>query len=524
MIDLPTDLKPLVVQGNALDLLAQLPPKSVHVAVFSPAFWGLRRYDVCGCAQDYTRGDSQSPYPQFFDGPIHSKDPDPKCPWCHGTGKIPGMETTWGGDPGCDHEWMATPPRRPRRVADTGNLQSHGNYEAGGGRLCPKCGCWFGCLGLEPTVGLYVEHMVEFFRALRPAMRDDSVIWCEIGDTFLTHPSGVTGAKRWKESTLKNRDHTAAEQAGLMDKRQPGLKEGNIALVPHRVAIALQDDGWVVRQDNVWNRPNPMPESVKKRTTRAHSYVFQVALSKDHYYDPDAVRQPQTGGAHPRGSGKHRKPLAEAGSGDRQNESYNAAIIDQPPPEAGRNLLSVWTIPTQAFRGKHYATYPLRIPEVCILASTSERGLLPRVRGPVQAGHHGRGDGPGLAEGVGGGRAWEVLRRRGQGVRGDGGGERLRRQAADPVGDGDPRHHRVAADVRLFPGPVRQMPGALDAQAGAQACLRVDTAEAPEEGEGGGPAVRRGSDEEDEDDEEARGIEQEGGGGVQRLLALLPLP
>ncbi len=382
-----------VLQGNVLDVLRTLPEESVHCVVTSPPFWGLRRYDVCGCAQDYTRSPGSSEdggaMPRLADGPIHAKEPDPNCRWCGGTGKIPGMETTWGGDPSCAHEWTATPPRRPRGANDAPNSPlQQGNrgtaYDATGGRLCSKCGCWFGSLGLEPTPHLYVEHMVEVLRAIRRVLRDDGTVWMEIGDTYLTHPAGLTGAKRWKASGLKNRDHTGAEQAGSIDKRQPLIREGNLALIPHRVAIALQEDGWIVRQDIVWARPNPMPESVKNRPTRAHSYVFLLAKEPGYFYDGQAVRQPQTGNAHPRGNGSTQKPLAEPGTGIRFNESYNAAMVSQPPPEAGRNLLSVWTIPTHAFPGKHYATFPERIPEIAILAGTSGRGTCPECGAPFE--------------------------------------------------------------------------------------------------------------------------------------------
>jgi DNA modification methylase len=390
---IPTDLTPHLLQGNVLDVLRRFQDESVHCVVTSPPFWGLRRYDLCGCAQDYTRSPGSSEdggaMPRLAVGPIHAKEPDPDCPWCGGTGKIAGMETTWGGDPSCDHEWTATPPWRPRGANDAPNSPlQQGNrgtaYDATGGKLCSKCGCWFGSLGLEPTPHLYVEHMVEVPRAVRRVLRDDGTVWMEIGDTYLTHPAGLTGAKRWKASGLRNRDQTGAEQAGSVDKRQPGIREGNLALIPHRVAIALQEDGWIVRQDNVWARPNPMPESVKNRSTRAHSYVFLLAKEPGYFYDGQAVRQPQTGNAHARGNGSVRKPLAEAGSGTRFNGSYNAAMVDQPSPEAGRNLLSVWTIPTQAFPGKHYATFPERIPEIAVLAGTSEQGACPECGAPFE--------------------------------------------------------------------------------------------------------------------------------------------
>ena len=120
MTDLPTDTAPVILHGNVLEVLHSLPAATFHCAVFSPPFWGLRRYDVCSCAQDYTRGEEEHPMPQLSNGPIQSKPADPNCRWCHGTGLVPGMDTLWGGDPACEHEWIGTPPRRPRRPRGPG--------------------------------------------------------------------------------------------------------------------------------------------------------------------------------------------------------------------------------------------------------------------------------------------------------------------------------------------------------------------------------------------------------------------
>jgi len=141
---IPTDLTPHILQGNVLDVLRRFQDESVHCVVTSPPFWSLRRYDLCGCAQDYTRSPGSSEdggaMPRLADGPIHTKEPDPDCRWCGGTGKIAGMETTWGGDPSCDHLWTATPPRRPRGANDAPNSPlQQGNrgtaYDASGGNL-----------------------------------------------------------------------------------------------------------------------------------------------------------------------------------------------------------------------------------------------------------------------------------------------------------------------------------------------------------------------------------------------------
>ncbi len=381
-------IEPTILQGDVLDRLRELAPGSVHCVVTSPPFWGLRRYDLCGCSHDYVRGDGPHPIALRADGdPIRHKDPDPACRWCGGTGKIGGVtERLWGGDPNPNHAhvWAETPPRRPRKLDEGRGTINKGNrgasYDASGGKTCVKCDGWLGHLGLEQTPGAYVRHMVLVFRELRRVLRGDGVIFCELGDSYLTHAAGLMGEARWKASTLTNVNHDGAEQAGSIDKRQPGLREKNLALVPHRVAIALQEDGWIVRQDNVWERPNPMPESVRDRTTRSHSYVFQIVKETRYFYDADAVRETATGG-HSWGNGVIHK-MGEEESNVRGKPSYYESMKDQVPAGGARNLRSVWTIPTGAYSEAHFATFPEAIPERCILAGTSEKGACPECGEP----------------------------------------------------------------------------------------------------------------------------------------------
>ncbi len=240
-----------VRNGHVIDELRKLPEGSVQCVVTSPPFFGLRSYSVCGCAQDYVRSPGRSidggSMPRKADGAVRHKDPDPDCRWCGGTGKIPGQEKLWGGNDACVHEWEATAPRRQREGDDAGGVISKGNrgasYDATGGKRCSKCGGWFGGLGLEPTPQLYVEHMVEVFREVRRVLREDGVCWLEIGDSYAA--GGNTGGPG--KNTYREEQEPYKGRA-----RPPGLKPKDLCLVPFRLAIALQDDGWWVRQDNVW--------------------------------------------------------------------------------------------------------------------------------------------------------------------------------------------------------------------------------------------------------------------------------
>ena len=325
--------------------------------------------------------------PRFADGPIREKAADPNCRWCHGTGKIPGMDTEWGGSRDCEHEWEVTPPRRPREANDAGGAINKGNrgasYDAVGGRVCRKCGCWFGCLGLEATVGLYLEHLVGVFHELRRVLRDTGVAWVEIGDSFSTHPAGLTGLKRWKASTLSNRDNTGAEQAGAIDRRSNGLREKNLSLVPERLVIALQDDGWIVRSKPIWWKRNCMPDSARDRPTVDYSNIYMLVKEPRYYFDMEAVREGAVGG-HSWGKAvaSAQGKMGEEGSNVRAKPSWYASMEAQVPAGGPRNLRTVWDIPAKGYPGAHFASFAPELPERCILASTSEKGACPECGAP----------------------------------------------------------------------------------------------------------------------------------------------
>ncbi len=145
-------------------------------------------------------------------------------------------------------------------------------------------------LGLEPTPELYVDHLADVFDALWRVLRPDGSLWLNLGDTYCTHPAGLTGAKRWKASTLAIKDRTGPEQAGSIDKRPPGLKEKDLVGIPWAVAFELRRRGWFLREDIVWAKRNPMPEPVRDRPTRSHEYVFLMTRSPRYFYDAEAVR------------------------------------------------------------------------------------------------------------------------------------------------------------------------------------------------------------------------------------------
>lgn len=280
-----------------------------------------------------------------------------------------------------------------------------------------------GQLGLEPTPDLYVASMVEVFREVRRVLRRDGTCWLNMGDSY----NAGTSAKRKASPDV---DHGYWEQGGEMgDERvnAPGLKVKDLCMIPARLALALQADGWWLRSQIVWSKPNPMPESVTDRPTTSHEFVYLLAKQPRYFYDAEAVREPFSGGTHSRGSLAPRDmpKSAEMGQGIKNNKSMSAAIWGQagkPPPQAetlgelepeaprgpdgrrqthvegregseqhrngerwpgtARNLRSVWEIPTQPYPEAHFATYPEELVRRCILAGTSERGCCPECGGP----------------------------------------------------------------------------------------------------------------------------------------------
>ncbi len=243
------------------------------------------------------------------------------------------------------------------------------------GSFCSLCGAWRGCLGLEPTPELYVEHIVEIFREVRRVLRDDGTCWVNLGDSYGTGTTAkrpAIGTRGFGQNTMAAQN--AVPRAGGMAKQLIGI--------PWRVAFALQADGWWLRSDIIWHKPNVMPESVTDRPTKAHEYLFLLTKSKRYYYDADAIREPtipdprdklwdtaRTG----KGFSDHKH---DAERGRMQSKTQVEGWVRMSNP-AGRNKRTVWTIPTHAYSGAHFATYPPALVEPCILAGTSAKGACP---------------------------------------------------------------------------------------------------------------------------------------------------
>ncbi len=237
-----------------------------------------------------------------------------------------------------------------------------------------------GELGLEPTPEAYVAHMVAVFREVRRVLREDGTAWVNLGDSYSSGMRSAYDDDRHKYRTAR-----------AHDKRPPtpnNLKEKDLVGIPWRVAFALQADGWYLRSDIIWHKPNPMPESVTDRPTKAHEYVFLLTKQARYYFDQDAVKEQAV-------NGDPRQPLGSVGVIGHPNErrrlggnfsrkyaeeqlNHGSMRLDRPEDKGTRNIRTVWTIPTQPTPFAHFATYPEKLVEPCIKAGTSERGRCPK--------------------------------------------------------------------------------------------------------------------------------------------------
>ena len=216
-----------------------------------------------------------------------------------------------------------------------------------------------GQLGLEETPEAYVHGMVSVFREVRRVLRPDGTLWLNLGDSYTG--SASTGG------TGKETDYTG--KRSLPNKRAEGLKAKDLIGIPWRVAFALQADGWYLRQDIIWHKPNPMPESVKDRCTKAHEQVFLLAKAERYYFDAAAIAEPATG--RPCGN---TAPTAFASADPVKGRT--AANLHKIPAVESRNRRSVWTIPTSPFPDAHFATFPEALVEPCILAGCPVGGVV----------------------------------------------------------------------------------------------------------------------------------------------------
>jgi len=231
-----------------------------------------------------------------------------------------------------------------------------------------------GQIGLEATPEAYVARMVEVFREVRRVLRDDGTLWLNLGDTYANTPVGKFNGGGFVDVSARTggRNMSGVATSGFVNKwKASGLKQKDLIGIPWRVAFALQADGWYLRQDIIWHKPNPMPESVTDRCTKAHEYIFLLAKSARYYYDAEAVKEES---ARPDLIGKTRNMRKNGAGSTLRNDAGREGIAYC--DSSGRNRRSVWTITTRPYSGAHFAVMPPDLVEPCIRAGCPEGGVV----------------------------------------------------------------------------------------------------------------------------------------------------
>ncbi len=323
--------------------MAELADESVQMVVTSPPYWGLRKY-----------------------------------------AGVPDL--VWG-DKDCTHQWGDTIPNPMAKsgkhgpasiLTKTADAQHAVRKESNQGNFCTICGAWKGSYGLEPTPEMYIDHTIEILREIRRVLRKDGVCFWNLGDSY-NGSGGEHKHDKGQSGLTNNRDNV-----GFVPGRNvSSLKPKDLCLIPFKVAIAAQEDGWWVRSVIIWSKPNPMPESVTDRPTNSHEYILMLTKSSKYYWDADAVREPHTESTltrieyglkhkHPDGIGIGIPPVDTDRMGERSAHPN------------GRNIRSVWEFPTQPpfIPGKHFASFPEKLPELCIKAATPEVGCCSKCGAP----------------------------------------------------------------------------------------------------------------------------------------------
>lgn len=380
-----------IIHGDCRHM-TELPDNSVHCVVTSPPYWGLRKY----------------------------------------AGE---QELVWGGDEECKHSWREERNVKRGHPGDKSTLvgsqtADHSKKASNRGTTCSLCGAWRGGFGLEPTIELYIKHSVEVLREIRRVLRKDGVCWYNVGDSYAGSGKGLG---------------SNGTDGGSGTINDISLKLLDLCLIPERLPLAFQADGWCVRSMVIWNKPNPMPESVNGwrweqhrvkikgrdirkqkagieateqlgnswpdnkggvfvqmaefqdcpgcpkcspndglilrkgnwRPTDSYEHILMLTKTDSYYCDMEEVREK---GVYPAGEfrsgGDEHKSLK---AGNRTTEGlHNKNWVSS----GGRNLRNVWTFPTHGYSGAHFATFPEKLPEICIKASTPEYGVCSKCGSP----------------------------------------------------------------------------------------------------------------------------------------------
>jgi len=308
-------MKDTILFGDCKETLSEFLPQSARTCVTSPPYYGLRDY---------------------------------------------GTATWIGGDPNCNH-------RRDSKVKPENCNTGHKNHDEMYGvgdaiykTVCPKCGAirQDSQIGLEETPEEYIESLVNVFRNVRDVLTDDGTLWVNLGDSYYNYRPGK-GQSYPKQSVSKTKQDLP-DECNKRGNKLDGLKEKDLIGIPWMFAFAMRSDGWYLRQDIIWHKPNPMPESVRDRCTKSHEYIFLFSKNKKYYYNNEAIKE----------------PAKDWGTRDRTNGKYHNEGTGLQPHSGltksypTKNKRSVWSVTNKPYREAHFATYPPDLIEPCILAGS----------------------------------------------------------------------------------------------------------------------------------------------------------
>ena len=218
-------------------------------------------------------------------------------------------------------------------------------------------------IGMEQTPEEYIEQLVDVFRSVRDVLTDDGTLWLNIGDTYYNYRSDGNYPKQ----TVSRTKQDLPDFSPVRGNKLHNLKSKDLIGIPWMLAFALRADGWWLRQDIIWNKPNPMPESVKDRCTKSHEYIFLLSKSKQYFYDNEAIKEPvkEDWGTRDRSNGKYHNPGSGLAPHSGLSKSYDR-----------KNKRSVWTVTNKPYKGAHFACFPPDLIEPCILAGSEENDIV----------------------------------------------------------------------------------------------------------------------------------------------------
>ena len=321
-----------IIQGDCLEVLKTIPDKSIDCCITSPPYYGLRDY---------------------------------------GTGE-------WvGGDPNCPHRRLSK--YSPNTITGHAQEELRGNVgDAIYKTVCPLCGAVRidKQIGLEETPEEYVQKLVEVFREVKRVLKDDGTLWLNIGDSYWGSGSrGFDFTDKFTEASEIQKGSKGTTNLSNVPKlvgNYKDIKNKDLIGIPWMTAFALRADGWYLRQDIIWHKSNPMPESVKDRCTKSHEYIFLLSKKPHYYFDYEAIQEPATTvigeDAEIRfGGNKY---------GDNEDSHFQTYSGNVYEPSDVRNKRDVWDVATKAVKEAHFATYPEELVEPCVRAGSRVGGIV----------------------------------------------------------------------------------------------------------------------------------------------------